>query len=549
MSHTRTKIEGACVLTILCLAGFTGTTLAAAGPTLSVTPTEGTVQTPAVIVGSGFAPGETVDLSWYTTIGNDVVVTPAPTIWPLTTVKADGMGEVRYAFKVPFDLGGPHMIEARTAANLTATTDFAITRTAEIWPASGPIGTMITLHMTGGGSRQYDNIVAVTYDNVFMGFMCANNSQGNMTLTLPAVGALGLHAIDIWPSIWWGPSDGPTPWKMPHISDGDQPTVVPKFHLEFELTEGVATLDKMLPQEHPMSVAQTPIPADALQARVKESKSPVLALSSGLLPPGGDLVIAGGGLAPGDTVELTWSTVTAKAKAKGYTNAGWNITPVTKSLATVTATSTGTFLLPMKVPYDFGGDHDIQAKVAGKSVAQTSLRIHPRFEFVGPSTVKAGEQVTLRGYGLGYEKYTAVWTLLYDNSVAGWVSAFETQGNVTWKMYAMGAPGKHFIDIHEGTGGFGYLNLHESPWPWEPAAHFNFDIAGPSPKAAGSSPVPPVESVAVPAPSVESAAAPARSLEATDAGAETNVSTLAPGVLIGVLAALAIALRRRGRQD
>ncbi|MBI4392924.1 MAG: hypothetical protein HY556_03870 [Euryarchaeota archaeon] len=454
---------------------------ASAAPTLAVNPDEGPVGTPFTVSGGGFAADSSVDLVWQTMEGNRVSGSGFTEVfWPLKTVKTDTTGAFRVELKAPYDLGGPpHRVEARVGDAVASSTEFTITRTAELSPVSGPLGTMLTLHMTGGGWTQYDNIVAVTYDNAFIGFMCSFNSQGNMTLWLPATGGVGLHTIDVWPALYWGPDTGPTPWKIAHLAAGDQPTEIPQYHFEFQLTEGVATPDKMLPLEGAITGAQPPLSAEALVNSLKASAAPTLALSSGLIPPGQEMIVAGGGFKAGDTVKLTWSTVTAKTQIAKDKNRGWNATTtVTKDLANALVGPTGTFFVTLKVPYDFGGDHDIKAVVRGEPVAQTSLRVQPHFEFVGPAKVKAGEKVTIRGYGLGYEKYTAVWTVLYDNKLSGWVSAFETQGNATFEMYAVGSPGKHFIDIHEGSNGWPYLNLWESPWPWEPAQHFNFDIVG-----------------------------------------------------------------------
>lgn len=519
---TRTASRAKYGLALVVLAMFALASTAAATPTMNVSPNEGPIGTPYVVTGGGFAPGQPVDLVWQTVEGNRVSGSGfGEVLWPLDVATADAAGAFRFASKAPFDLGGPaHRIEARVDGQRVAQTSFTITRTAEIWPTSGPLGTAITLHMTGGGWTQYDNIVAVTYDNAFIGFMCSFNSQGNMTLWLPATGDVGLHTIDVWPALYWGPSEGPTPWKIAHLSDGDQPTAIPKFHFEFQLTPGVAAARDMLALEGAITNAQPPLSAQALLANLRLSSTPTLALNSGLLPPGRDLVIAGGGFKAGEIVQLTWSTVTAKSVNAADKNKGWEVEPLTQVLSTATADAAGLFALRTMVPYDFGGDHDVQAIVKGETVAQTSLRIQPHFEFIGPGQVKAGEKVAIRGHGLGYEKYTAVWTVLYDNQLSGWVSAFETQGNVTFETYAVGAPGKHFIDIHEGSNGWPYLNLWESPWPWEPAAHFNFDIEG--------------------AEDVHAAAAP---------DGATTVPAQGMPFLLAVVAIAALGLRRFGRDS
>lgn len=526
---------------------------ALAAPALSVTPEKGHAgTTPMVITGSGFAPGDAVELTWQTWEGNRVSGSGfVQIVEPLATVTADSTGAIRLETVTPWDLGGPaHPIQAKVAGTVIAETNFTIERTATITPTSGPLGKTITLHMTGGGWTQYDNIVAVTYDNAFIGFMCSFNSQGNMTLWLPASGGVGLHIIDVWPALYYGSNPGPTPWKIAHLSDGDQPWAVPKFHFEFTITDlngtvpqstgsGVASGDDSLggaflgltavaavvavglevPIRQTQRKARGPAAAVALLMMVgglaiiglpagvsagepasdpplffmAAAGEPTLGLSTGLAPPASDYTIQGAGFAPGAAISLTWSTVSARTETYKDKNKGWNITPEVRPLATVTADSSGSFSLAQKVPFDFGGDHTITAMVGGSALAATALRIQPWFEFIGPAHVKAGEKVTVRGYGLGYEQYTSVWSVLYDNHLTGWVSAFEKRGNVTFEIYAIGAAGAHYIDIHEGSNGWPYLNLWESPWPWEPAQHFSFVIdpsgAVPPPQvASGSSP-------------------------------------------------------------
>lgn len=477
MRHTWTWFGVSIVLTAFSLAGI-ATNASAAAPTLSVAPTQGNVDTPATLEGGGFSPGASVELVWQTMEGNRVSGSGYQEIfWPLGTVTADATGAIRFPFKVPFDLGGPsHRIEARLGKDVAATTNYTILRTAKIAPTSGPVGTTIELHMTGGGWTQFDNIVAVTYDNVFMGFQCSFNSQGNMTIWLPAAGKPGLHTIDVWPALYWGPDSGPTPWKIAHLSDGDQPTKIPKYHFEFMITEG-PSVAALVAKDDSMPVSDAPPSAAAVLAQLKNVKEPTLALSADLLPTGHDFIVAGAGFAPGAAVKLEWKTVTVKTETKGDKNRGWNATPASRDLGTAVADAAGTFAAMLKVPEDFGGMHDIHAFVGDQKLAQTALQVKPRFEFLGPSVVKAGEKVTVGGYGLGYEKYTAVWSVLYDNQLHGWVSAFETQGKLTFDVYAVGEPGRHFIDVHEGSNGWPYLNLWESPWPWEPPAHFSFEIA------------------------------------------------------------------------
>jgi hypothetical protein len=203
-----------------------------------------------------------------------------------------------------------------------------------------------------------------------------------------------------------------------------------------------------------------------------------VALSKGVATPGDALTVAGSGLPANTELELRWGTAKVVTKADGEKFLGWNVTPAFWSLGAVRTDASGAFSKAMAVPFDYGGIHQIEALAGTVPLAGSGIIIEPRFEIVGPTHVKAGEKVTVAGYGLGYEKYSASWNVAYDNRLTGWVSGMEAHGNVTFSLYAVGAPGQHFIDIGEGAVGFPYLNLWESPFQNRPPGHLAFVIDG-----------------------------------------------------------------------
>jgi hypothetical protein len=520
---------------------------ALAAPALSVSPEQGPIQTPVVLTGSGFEPGVSLDIAWQTMVGNRVSGSGfAAVTQTIGSATADGAGNLHFEFKAPSDLGGPPHAVAVVQGNSTlATASFTILRTANISPTSGPLGTTIELHMTGGGWTQYDNIVTVTYDNAYIGYMCSFNTQGNMTTWFPASGGVGLHSVDVYPALYTGPSDGAMPWKLPHLSQGDQPWQPPVFHFEFTVTD----MNGSVPQaagEPPAAAAQdgaggllaasfavlaaagagavafeVPIrrargrprwpaaaavvslvaiavfaslgaPAQAEGASTGDppivllsTAGPVVALSAGTAEPGAAVTLTGAGLPAHTDVELRWSTATVKAKADGEKFLGWNVTPGEWVLGTASTDASGAFTRTIAAPFDYSGPHQVSVVSSGATLASSGLIVVPRFEIVGPTHVRAGQQVTVRGYGLGYEKYSAGWNVAYDNRLTGWVSGMEAHGNVSFTLYAVGEPGQHFIDVGEGAVGFPYLNLWESPFQNRPPAHlwFVIDAGAPLPTA------------------------------------------------------------------
>lgn len=508
---------------------------AAGAATLSVEPTEATIMQPVVATGTGFDPGQTVDIVWSTMVGNRVSGSGFEEArWTIGTATADPSGNLHFEFTVPSDLGGPpHPVLAMDGADILAETEFTVLRTAEITPTSGEAGTMIELHMTGGGWTQYDNIVALTYDNAYIGYMCSFNSQGNMTTWFPASGGPGLHSIDVWPALYWGPTDGPAPWKLPHLSMNDQPWMPPMFHFEFEITgdENVVTQDVgVAPPAAPVDDVALPFyiaagmllfAAVAMEVPIRQRRKmrapvaaaaavmmfgalgalavpasadtgagdtpiefmaagtdPAVLLPSATATPGQVLPISGVNLPANTELTLTWSTVEVQNQIAGEKFKGWSITPSEWTLGSVMTDADGKFSLDLSTPYDFQGIHQLGVALNGDRLASSGLIIEPRFEIVGPDHVKAGEKVTVKGYGLGYEKYSASWNVVYDNRLTGWSSGLESHGNTSFFLYAVGAPGTHFIDVGEGAVGYPYLNLWQSPFQNRPPAHLSFVIVG-----------------------------------------------------------------------
>ncbi|TAN31281.1 MAG: hypothetical protein EPN30_00250 [Actinomycetota bacterium] len=157
--------------------------------------------TPLVVKGSGFPAGQTVKVNWATQKGNHLYGLGAADS-SIATATASSAGTFEASFAVPSDLGQPHKITA-TAGSVSASTSFAISpKDAGITPTSGPVGTQITLHLLGTGVSWTSNIYGVDYDNSDIGYACGVNSNGDITLNLPATGAPGWHYIVFYPAVW-----------------------------------------------------------------------------------------------------------------------------------------------------------------------------------------------------------------------------------------------------------------------------------------------------------------------------------------------------------
>ena len=147
-----------------------------------------------------------------------------------------------FPFKALDDLGGPHRIEVQDGGTKLAETSFTITPSAfAISPSSGPAGTTITIHLKGVGWTQTANIYTLVYDNAYVGYACGFNSQGDVTVYLPATGEPGWHYIDLYPAIYTGTDMSQTnDFRIPQLTfkDDHPGERLPAFHFAFQITEG-----------------------------------------------------------------------------------------------------------------------------------------------------------------------------------------------------------------------------------------------------------------------------------------------------------------------
>jgi hypothetical protein len=195
-----------------------------------------------VAVGArGFTPGQEVDLRWSRVVGNRM----SSQGWqedsvPLGKTRVAADGTLPMTFAVPDDLGGAHRISAVAGGEVLAETTLTITPSVlSITPGSGPVGTTLTVHLKGGGWTETANIYTVVYDNAYLGYACSFNSQGDITIRLPAAGEPGWHFIDLYPAIYKGEDiKGVENFRVPQLSFADHPGErLPPFHLAFRVTQ------------------------------------------------------------------------------------------------------------------------------------------------------------------------------------------------------------------------------------------------------------------------------------------------------------------------
>ncbi len=211
---------------------------ASSGPRVSVAPTLVTVGTAITVTGAGFAPDTQLPLTWSTRQGNNLYGFHLVNE-PLRNVTTGSDGAFSFVMNVPPDLGGLHFISAGNHTRHSNATLF-LQRSATISATEGPQGTSVVIKLQGVGWDYNTNIVAIDYDNSYIGYACGFSSGGNVTVTITATGSPGLHTIDIYPSIWWGSSvpaaQLTAEYRYPLLTPQDHPELMPSFHFTFLVT-------------------------------------------------------------------------------------------------------------------------------------------------------------------------------------------------------------------------------------------------------------------------------------------------------------------------
>lgn len=201
----------------------------------------GYVGEPVVMTGTGLPKNAEVKFDWHTMVGNRVSAQGfGEQIFPLGELKTDDHGDFRFEFAVPDDLGGlPHLIDVKVNEEIYGQTYLRILPSiVSITPPSGPVGTEFVVEIKGSGWTEYDNSLAVTYDNAYIGYICGFNSQGTIKLPLVASGEVGYHVLDIYPAIYKGQQIQPNLYLNPQLTyrDDHPGTGIPALRAFFEIT-------------------------------------------------------------------------------------------------------------------------------------------------------------------------------------------------------------------------------------------------------------------------------------------------------------------------
>ena len=224
------------------------------------------------------------------------------------------------------------------------------------------------------------------------------------------------------------------------------------------------------------SCSRSPATAAAAPARGSTSPSPAtldLAYDKPAVV-GTRVHAAASGLPAGKTVDLGWSTVTGGWVIEDYYHfRGKKYTESTTTLGQFPVDASGRLDVRFEVPEDYGGVHEVIARIDGAPVAQGGINLTQTFELT-PASGPVGTPIELKVTGLRWRTMESTWVANWDNHEVGWVSAAGTRGSAVARLRASGPAGDHIVKLYTGWQGQGYLNYEQSPVAGLPRPQFTF---------------------------------------------------------------------------
>lgn len=185
-----------------------------AGVTAKASKESGTVGSKVQLAASGLTPGGAT-IQWNTAVGTRTGSGYAVAYTPLTSVTVPASGKIDTNLTVPDDVGGWHTIEILQDGQTKASVPYRIDQSLYRGGINGKKfkrGDLIKIHLKGVGFTEMDNILAVTVDNAYIGYVCGFFSAGDTVLEMIATGEPGTHIVDLTPTIYKQQKGGNDIW-------------------------------------------------------------------------------------------------------------------------------------------------------------------------------------------------------------------------------------------------------------------------------------------------------------------------------------------------
>ena len=298
-----------------------------------ISPEHGPPGTPVRVTAEGLPADTDFQLIWRTVKGRWKVAQAEyhgreyqPVAFELAAVKTDASGTLATTFSVPEDFGFLHDVVLQQGERLFIQAGFAMNMSVTLSPASGPVGTPITVEVKGIGWRPLESSWMLLYDNNFTGWISAVTTAGSATFTIPASGRPGLHLIEVLHGEFTFPYR-----NMQQSPEGDRP----RFALRFNLTPGAPVLPPPIGEQAQQRVHGLPAAG-------------ALAVAPPFAGVGQPVMVSGAGFAPGERYSLAWTTIIGNRVG----GRGWN--EASRPVAEAMADPSGQVEFRFGVPDDLG---------------------------------------------------------------------------------------------------------------------------------------------------------------------------------------------------
>ncbi|MBI4296966.1 MAG: hypothetical protein HY676_00360 [Chloroflexi bacterium] len=432
---------------------------------LKTQPEKGLGGTKFTIASEGLSPNKTADVLWATYDGSFDTKVMAETVEfvaqrfddkrvSLGKATTDAQGRLTTDFTAPQDYGGVHDIFVVVDGQDVARGGFQIDRSITVTPKEGPVGTPITISVTGMGKPPVEHLFSVRYDNQYSGSISGLTTRGTATAVIRAAGAPGIHTIELSgggnhgagylnnqqsPYARLFPKDGAFRFAFTVTKDGGAPAAT----MEWPEAGRVAQLANNAPR----TTAGQSLLRQGVSLSLSASRAPILSL----------VTVTAAGLSPGTDVQTDFVT----AKGNRVTTSGWEL--VNTSVGTAKTDANGSLRADIKVPDGLGGWHMVVLSQEGTQVAALPFYVEQSLVAVTPKRVKAGEQVTVQLKGIGWTELDNTVAVIYDNAYMGYACGFNSNGDITLYVTVTGTPGTHLIDIYPTT----FQGKATGRWPFQ----------------------------------------------------------------------------------
>jgi hypothetical protein len=439
---------------------------------LKFAPDNGSGGTAVTVTGDGLPADKDVEFMWATVDGTYDMTATSENIQfnkrvfkdkrvSVGKAKTGSDGKISATFTTPEDYGEVHDVFLTVDGKDIARAGFRIMRKVTITPESGPIGTPITIKVTGLGWTQFTNTISVRYDNQPTGIITAVTTRGTTIGSIRATGKAGKHVLDV----------GHGARGAPFLNNQQSGTAnIPDWRLSFTVTD-----DKTMPPDSLEFPDASKVAANTQAAPVTTVSGKVSSsnVKGTFAPASGPILstptLTASGLTPNLDVELFWVT----ARGNRVNPSGWSLNDT--SLGTFKSGADGTLKATIKVPDDLGGWHVVKVTGGNALLAEIPYFVEHSLLEVTPRQVKAGEQFTLHLKGIGWTELDNGVAITYDNAYIGFACGFNSNGDTTVFLIATGEPGIHLIDLYPMI----YQGHGEPPWGYqEPLLSFKVDAPG-----------------------------------------------------------------------